>query len=159
MKFRKVLGNYPTGVCAVTAILEGEAVAMIVGSFTSVSLDPPLVAFFPDRKSTSWPKIKESGRFCVNILGAHQLNLCQILATKSEDKFADIIYGLSDCGSPILEDVLGWIDCELWSVSDAGDHFCATGLVKSLEVDQPHNALLFFRGGYGEFTPLDLECD
>lgn len=157
-KFRKVLGNYPTGVCAITAINEDRPAAMIVGSFTSVSLDPPLVAFFPDRKSTSWPKILAAGRFCVNVLGAHQLNLCQILASKDENKCAALPYRLSGEGSPVLEDIVAWIDCELHSVHEAGDHFIAMGLVKELEIDQPHKPLLFFRGGYGEFAPLSLDC-
>src|SRR3546814_2223086 len=71
--FRKILGHYPTGVCAITAMSDtGIPSAMVVGSFTSVSLDPPLVAFLPDKSSTSWPKIEASGRFCVNVLGDNQ---------------------------------------------------------------------------------------
>ncbi len=68
--FRQVLGQYPTGVCVVTAIHpDGEAVGMTIGSFTSVSLDPPLVGFMPERTSSSWARLRECGtRFCVNIL-------------------------------------------------------------------------------------------
>src|SRR3546814_4353059 len=69
--------------------------AMVVGSFTSVSLDPPLVAFLPDKSSTSWPKIEASGRFCVNVLGDNQEVLCRVLASKAEDKFANVSYHLS----------------------------------------------------------------
>src|SRR3546814_10485148 len=88
--FRKILGHYPTGVCAITAMSDtGIPSAMVVGSFTSVSLDPPLVAFLPDKSSTSWPKIEASGRFCVNVLGDNQEALCRVLASKAEDKFAN----------------------------------------------------------------------
>src|ERR1700734_3736222 len=103
--FRRVLGHYPTGVCAITAVQDsGEPVGMAVGSFTSVSLQPPLVAFFPDRSSSSWPKIQAAGRFCVNILAAHQEPLCRALASKAQDKFVGIPYRQSTAGLPILDD-------------------------------------------------------
>ena len=67
--FRRVLGHYPTGVCVVTAVeADGAPVGMVVGSFTSVSLDPPLVAFFPAKTSQSWPRLAAVGKFCVNVL-------------------------------------------------------------------------------------------
>ena len=73
-EFRRILGHYPTGVCAITALAPSGPVGMVVGSFTSVSLDPALVAFLPDRKSNTWPKIQAAGHFCVNILAERQLD-------------------------------------------------------------------------------------
>ena len=62
--FRDVLGTYPTGVCVITAVdAEGHRSGLVVGSFTSISLDPPLVGFFPDKRSGTWPKIAAIGRF------------------------------------------------------------------------------------------------
>src|SRR3954469_1109241 len=85
--FRQVLGQYPTGVCVVTATLpDGSNAGFVVGSFTSVSLDPPLVAFFPDKGSTSWPKIRSAGSFCVNILGADHEDVCRRFASRAPDK-------------------------------------------------------------------------
>ena len=67
-KFRQVLGHFPTGVAVVTGVdPESKPAGMAVGSFTSVSLDPPLVAFMPDKSSSSWPKFRDSGAFCVTI--------------------------------------------------------------------------------------------
>jgi 3-hydroxy-9,10-secoandrosta-1,3,5(10)-triene-9,17-dione monooxygenase reductase component len=153
--FRRVLGHYPTGVCVITATqADGKPVGMAVGSFSSVSLDPPLVAFFPDRSSTSWPKIEAAGRFCVNILAEHQERLCQAFASKAEDKFAGISHRLSARGAPILDDVVAWIDCDLHAVHEAGDHFIVLGEVHALDVERPHKPLLFFQGGYGQFSPL-----
>ncbi|MBA4682607.1 MAG: flavin reductase family protein, partial [Pseudomonas sp.] len=115
--FRAVLGQYPTGVCAVTAMdPDGKMSGMAVGSFTSVSLNPPLVAFLPDRSSTSWPKIERAGKFCVNVLSDQQLGVCKRFASKDEDKFSGLVYRLSDNGSPIIEGVVAWIDCDLHSV-------------------------------------------
>ena len=101
-EFRRILGHYPTGVCAVTAMFNGAPAAMVVGSFTSVSLDPPLVAFLPDRKSTSWPKIEAAGRFCVNVLAEHQERVRRALSSKAETKFDAVPYRLSDTGLPIV---------------------------------------------------------
>ncbi|MGD9811568.1 MAG: flavin reductase family protein [Sphingobium sp.] len=154
-RFRNVLGHYPTGVCAVTAVHEGKPAAMIVGSFTSISLDPPLVGFFPDKKSTSWPKIEAAGGFCINVFGAHQLDPCGALAAKAENKFDLVSHRPSPVtGSPLVDDVVAWIDCELHSVVEAGDHWLVMGLVKALEVEKPNAPLLFFQGSYGQFTPL-----
>jgi flavin reductase (DIM6/NTAB) family NADH-FMN oxidoreductase RutF len=112
--FRRILGHYPTGVCAITAVQpDGVPAAMIVGSFTSVSLDPPLVAFFPDRGSSSWPKIEAAGRFCVNVLSDAQEGLCRILASKDPNKFDDVPHHMSGLGSPVLDGALAWIDCTM----------------------------------------------
>lgn len=153
--FRKVLGHYPTGICIVTAIDDGAPVGMVVGSFTSVSLDPPLVAFFPQRGSSSWPRVEAAGRFCVNVLAGDQLALCQGFAKGGAEKFSRISHRLSSNGSPIIDDVLAWIDCDVHQVHEAGDHFIALGHVRELEVEKPGTPLLFFRGGYGEFSGYD----
>jgi 3-hydroxy-9,10-secoandrosta-1,3,5(10)-triene-9,17-dione monooxygenase reductase component len=153
--FRRVLGHYPTGVCVVTAIEEGETPAgMVVGSFTSVSLDPPLVAFFPDRKSTSWPRIERVGKFCVNVLSSDQQALCRQFASSGGDKFAGVSHRVSANGSPILDGVVAWIDCTLDAVHEAGDHYIVLGRVVALEVDRPESPLLFFQGSYGAFSSL-----
>lgn len=151
-KFRQVLGHYPTGVCVITATgPDGHPVGMVVGSFTSVSLDPPLVGFFPDRGSSSWPKVAAAGRFCVNVLSAEQESICRTLASKDADKFATIEHGPSALGSPILAGAVAWIDCELYSVNEAGDHFAVLGLVTHIDIADGGLPLLFCQGGYGRF--------
>ena len=152
--FRRVLGHYPTGVCVVAATeLDGRRVGMVVGSFTSVSLEPPLVAFFPDRTSTSWPRIERAGKFCVNVLAGGQRELCQRFAAKGGDKFAGVAHHLSANGSPVLDGVVAWIDCSLEAVHDAGDHFIVLGRVCAFDVARGDQPLLFFRGAYGDFMP------
>jgi flavin reductase (DIM6/NTAB) family NADH-FMN oxidoreductase RutF len=158
-EFRRVLGHYPTGVCAVTAMVAGAPVGMVVGSFSSASLDPPLVAFFPDRSSTTWPKIEAAGRFCVNILAEHQNNVCRALAAKAENKFAHVDYELSGSGMPIILGSVAWIDCDLHAVHEAGDHFLVLGRVNSLEAQHAYRPLLFFQGGYGHFSPFAAATD
>ena len=151
-KFRQVLGHFTTGVTVITAAPESGPVGMAVGSFCSVSLDPPLVAFFPARTSTSWPGIQEAGSFCVNILREDQEEVCRRFASKDDDKFAGLGWSPAASGAPLLDGVLAWIDCDIASVSDAGDHFSVTGRVRDLAVSHDGAPLLFFRGGYGRFA-------
>lgn len=151
-KFRTVLGHFPTGVTVITAAPEGAPVGLAVGSFSSVSLDPPLVAFFPGKSSSSWPQIEVTGAFCVNILADDQEDVCRRFASKEEDKFAGLGWRAATSGSPVLDGALAWIDCDIDSVVEAGDHYCVMGRVRDLEVAHEGAPLLFFRGGYGRFA-------
>lgn len=151
--FRDVLGHFPTGVCIVTAIgADGEPVGMTVGSFASVSLDPPLVAFFPDRGSTTFPRIRGAGSFCVNVLAASQEPVCRTFASRGADKFAGVGWRPAPSGAPVLDGAVAWIDCVPETVAEAGDHFVFMGRVQALEVENPTLPLLFFQGGYGAFA-------
>jgi flavin reductase (DIM6/NTAB) family NADH-FMN oxidoreductase RutF len=151
-RFRQVLGHFTTGVTVVTAAPDDGPVGLAVGSFASVSLDPPLVGFFPDKASSSWPKIEATGRFCVNILGGEQEDVCRRFASKGDDKFAGLGWKPAGSGAPLLDGVLAWIDCDIESVTDAGDHYFVLGRVRDLGVGHDGAPLLFFRGGYGRFA-------
>lgn len=151
-RFRQVLGHFPTGVTVITAAPDDEPVGLAVGSFASVSLDPPLVAFFAGKTSTSWPRIEAAGAFCVNILAEDQEDVCRRFASKDEDKFAGLGWTPASSGSPVLQGVLAWIDCDIDSVTEAGDHWCVMGRVRELDVGHDGAPLLFFRGGYGRFA-------
>ena len=150
-KFRQVLGHFTTGVTVITGATDDGPVGLAVGSFASVSLDPPLVAFFADKGSSSWPKIAPSGSFCVNILGEHQEDVCRRFASKEPDKFAGLGWSPAASGSPLLDGVIAWIDCDIHEVIEAGDHLCVLGAVRELDVAHDGPPLLFFRGGYGRF--------
>ncbi|MCD2114117.1 flavin reductase [Rhodococcus rhodochrous] len=143
---------------------DGNRSGMVVGSFASVSLSPPLVVFFPDRSSSSWPKIQAVGRFCINVLAAGQEDVCRRFATKGGDKFAGLDVDVAPSGMPRLNDVAAWIDCEIESVHDVGDHFAVFGRVLDLDVGTAASPLLFFQGGYGRFathsvTDMDVPGD
>jgi 3-hydroxy-9,10-secoandrosta-1,3,5(10)-triene-9,17-dione monooxygenase reductase component len=151
--FRAVLGSYPTGVVAITASgADGAPIGMVIGSFTSVSLDPPLVGFLPGKNSTTWPLIEAAGGFCVNVLASDQMEACRQLAGKGPDKFAGLNVALSDHGHPVIADSIARIDCVLDSVIDAGDHWFVLGKVLSLESSRDDDPMLFYRGRYGGFA-------
>lgn len=150
--FRNTLGNFCTGVVIVTGSKAGEPAGFAAQSFTSLSLEPPLVAVCPARSSTSWPKIRDSGRYCINILGADQKAVCDVFAKTGIDKFASFGWRKGASGSPVIDNVIAYIDCELDVEHDGGDHTIAVGRVIDIGIlDAQRAPLLFFRGAYGQF--------
>jgi flavin reductase (DIM6/NTAB) family NADH-FMN oxidoreductase RutF len=151
-RFRQVLGHFPTGVTVVTAVHDGVPVGLAVGSFASLSLDPPLVLFCPGTSSSSFPAMREAGVFCVNVLTEDQEDVCRVFAGKGDDKFRGVGWKPAHTGSPILNDVLAWIDCRIESIHESGDHDVVIGRVLELGVnDHRGGPLVFYRGGYGRF--------
>jgi 3-hydroxy-9,10-secoandrosta-1,3,5(10)-triene-9,17-dione monooxygenase reductase component len=152
-RFRQVLGYLPTGVTVVTAHHRDGPVAMSANSVTSVSLDPPLILFCPAKSSTTWPKIRDSGRFCVNVFAAHHEEYSRRFAARGVDRFAGVAWHERPAG-PALDDALAWVECTIDAVYPAGDHLIVVGAVDGLDVranaDDP---LVFFRGRYGSFAP------
>ncbi|MGH3252557.1 MAG: flavin reductase family protein [Trebonia sp.] len=156
--FRQVLGHFPTGVVVVTAMSGDAPAGLSVGSFTSVSLDPQLVAVLPAKTSTSWPKIAAASSFCINVLQASHQDLCRRFARSGGDKFAGVPWRPAPSGAPILEGALAWMDCEHERSIDAGDHLIVLGRVRVLDIETSQAAapLIFFQGGYGTFTATGL---
>lgn len=147
--FRETLGHFATGVTIITAIDDGEPVGMAANSFTSVSLDPPLVLFCAAKSSTTWPRIRNARQFTVNILDEHQEELCRLFAQKGADRFGQVEWHRSAAGSPVLGDVHAYIDCEAWAEYEGGDHVIVVGRVLELGVSADAGPLLFYRGDYG----------
>lgn len=154
-RFRQVLGHFCTGITIVTGMEGGAPVGFTAQSFSSLSLEPPLVLVCPAKSSSSWPRIAASGSFCVNIIAEDQEAVCRTFASSGGDKFAGIGWAPSAVtGSPVLDGALGWVDCRLEQEIDAGDHVIAIGRVVHLGVDDDTDGpLLFYRGGYGRFEP------
>lgn len=152
-RFRDVLGRFASGVTVVTAISNGEPVGLTCQSFSSVSLYPPLVLFIPARTSRAWPLIQRSGKFCVNFLSADQAEVSNTMASRGIDKFADVKWTPSArTGSPMLEGAIGYVDCSIHAVHEAGDHYVVIGRVLDLLADDDGvdevEPLLFYRGTY-----------
>lgn len=153
--FRNAMGNFCTGVVIATGMHEGAPAGFAAQSFVSLSLDPPLVALCPGKNSSSWPKLRASGSFCINILGADQKPVCDAMAQSGGDKFAAFEWQTGVTGSPVLADVIGYVDCSLEAEHDAGDHTIAIGRVQDFAIRDPEKGpLLFFRGAYGDFDAL-----
>ncbi|RBY80990.1 flavin reductase [Geodermatophilus sp. TF02-6] len=145
---RRVMGHFASGVTIVTALASEGPVGFTCQSFSSLSLDPPLVVFAPARSSRSWPRLRELGRFCVNVLAEEQTELSDGFASSGVDKFAGVSWRPSRLGQPVLADVVAWVDCELWAEYDGGDHTVVTARVLDLGADEGRRPLLFHRGAY-----------
>ncbi|WP_171114666.1 MULTISPECIES: flavin reductase family protein [Streptomyces] len=148
-EFRRVLGNFATGVTVVTAPAADGPAGFACQSFSSLSLDPPLVAFMVGRTSTTWPRIARAGVFCVNVLSAGQGELCRGFAVSGGDKFAGVAYDTAPVsGSPRLAGTLAWVDCTIHAVHTGGDHLIVVGRVATLGVgDNEDGAPLLFHKG------------
>jgi flavin reductase (DIM6/NTAB) family NADH-FMN oxidoreductase RutF len=149
-----VLGHLPTGVVVVTGLdTEAQPIGVTIGSFVSVSLDPPYVGFFIG-KSRSWSDISQGTLFCANVLSDAQTELCWRFAKDPVDGAANRFDGLdwqkSSNGMPILSGILASIDCTVESVTLAGDHRFVLAQVTSLHTTEvTHDAMIFYKGKVG----------
>jgi len=138
-------------VTVVTGIAGGGPVGLAVNSFTSVSLEPAFVAFCVGVGSSSWPKLRGAGGFCVNILAEDQEALSRAFAGHGADRFSGVGWQPSPSGAPVLSGALAWIDCTLEAEHAAGDHVIVVGRVADLDLEHEGRPLVFYRGGYGRF--------
>ena len=147
--FRSTLGNFPTGVVAITAMDGDRPVGMTIGSFFSVSLNPVLVGFCVGEESSTWPRIESSGRLCVNILADDQVGVAYALARPGvREKFADTAWEQSDHGLPIVAGAIAWIECETTATYPAGDHIVVIGAVRDVTVLRDQGPLVHFRRSF-----------
>jgi 3-hydroxy-9,10-secoandrosta-1,3,5(10)-triene-9,17-dione monooxygenase reductase component len=152
-RFRTIMGRFATGVVAITAVepRTGRPNGLAANSFTSVSLDPPLVSFCVAHTSTTWPKLREAARFCVNILSAPQLEICRRLANRGGEKFAGLAWTVSPHGGPVIDGTLAWLECSVEAEHVAGDHVIVVARVHHLDRHDDGEPLIFYQGDYGSF--------
>lgn len=150
---KQVYGRFCTGVTIITALDGDDPVGFTAQTFTPLSLDPPLILFCPQKTSSSWPRIKEAGKFCVNILSDEQEALCRAFAASGADKFRGVGWKPAPgTGMPLLDEVLAYAEGDIEAEHDGGDHVIAVGRVTGLEVfERAAGPLLFYRSGFGRF--------
>jgi flavin reductase (DIM6/NTAB) family NADH-FMN oxidoreductase RutF len=152
-RFRTILGHFATGVTVVTGHGPDGPSGLAANSFTSVSLEPPLVLVCMAHESTTWPVIRASGRFAVNILGEHQEETCRRFGARSGDRFEGVGWTTGKTGSPILHEAIAYVDCIIDAEHEAGDHVIVVGRVVDLGQPAEGGPLLFWRGGYARLGP------
>jgi len=148
-RFRHVLSHVPTGVAVIAGEDADGPAGLAVGTFASISLEPPLVGFFCDRASTSWPRVRAGGSFCANVLAADQGDLAVRFARRGGRKFDGLVHSPAPfTGSPVLAGVLAWLDCRIEREVELGDHVLVVGEPLELAAAGEGGPLVFFRGGY-----------
>jgi flavin reductase (DIM6/NTAB) family NADH-FMN oxidoreductase RutF len=150
--FRRILGHFCTGVVVVTALEDGAPVGMTCQSFSSLSLDPPLVMFCPAHTSTTWPRVRRAGTFAVNILADSQEHIGRSFAATGHDKFAGVAWAPGRTGAPLLVGAVAHIECRLDSVLPGGDHDIVIGAPLAMAEDPARSPLIFFRGTFGNLA-------
>ncbi|NIF18686.1 flavin reductase family protein [Pantoea sp. Cy-639] len=158
LSFRKALGHYASGITVITSHIDGEPIGFTCQSFHSVSMSPPLVSFSVMSGSASYPRIRQAGRFAVNILSGDQMAISNQFARKGTDKWQGVEWQHSPLGNPIITGSLHWIDCEIHAEHAAGDHLIVIGEVKALDLQEVSTAqpLLYFKGQYCNLAAQDV---
>ncbi|WP_197433252.1 flavin reductase family protein [Agrobacterium vitis] len=122
LTLRNAFGYFPSGVTALCALIEGKPAGMAVASFTTVSLDPPLVSVCIQNNSSTWPVLKTAERLGLSVLGSEQHGICSSLAAKGIDRFRDISWETSRAGAIFVSDAAMVIECSIHETIEAGDH-------------------------------------
>ena len=152
---RAVLGHFCTGVAVITGHDGARPYGFACQSVTSVSLDPPYVSFCPAHTSSSWPKMRTTGRICINVLADGQRAVSATFATAGIDKFAEVSWAPGDNASPVLDGTLASIEADVEFEHVAGDHSIVVARVTGLHAHGERRPLLFYRGGYGDIDVRD----
>jgi len=121
-QLRRVLATFPTGVAAVSAIIDGEPAGLAANSFVSVSLDPPLVSVCIGHSSTTWPALRTASRLGISVLGAHQESASRQLSARNGERFAGLRWLATDHGAVLLHEASAWFECSIDREIAAGDH-------------------------------------
>ena len=153
--FRTVMGQVPTCVTVVTAEVNGTNHAMVIGSFVSVSLDPPLAGFFCTTTSGTWSELKKADVLGVNVLGADQVEVSNGFMRAPEERFDGVDFTM-DGGAPRIAGTTAWIRMTPNQVIDAGDHEFALCNVTDMQMPGPASEpVIFYGGAYRSLAPVE----
>jgi flavin reductase (DIM6/NTAB) family NADH-FMN oxidoreductase RutF len=145
---RDALGCFATGVTVVTCLSEGVPSGLTVNSFTSVSLDPPLLLVCIHKLATSAEALIAASHFAINVLQTGQQPASITFSTRVEDRFGTTQWSCGEAGAPIFKESLSVFECERFAVYDGGDHHILVGQVVKASFDAGLDPLLYFRGSY-----------
>lgn len=154
-EFRNALGAFATGVTIITTagIKPGDYIGITANSFSSVSLDPPLILFSLGKKAYSLRAFLSNRHFAVNVLSKSQHELSLRFAKASTDKWAGINYELWDNDCPIFPGAVAAFECKIHHTYEGGDHVIFVGHVEHMAINPSAEPLLFLKGRYGHFVP------
>jgi flavin reductase (DIM6/NTAB) family NADH-FMN oxidoreductase RutF len=150
---RRVFGAFPSGVAALAALVDGAPVGLAASSFTSVSLEPPLVSVCIAHTSRTWPLLRRAARLGVSILSAGQARAGRQLAGRAADRFADLRWRTTADGAVLLEGASGWLETSVEQQVRAGDHDIVVLRVHDLDADHELSPLIFHASRFRRIGP------
>ena len=145
---RAALGRFATGVTFITAAPDDNPAGLIVNSFTSVSLEPPLAAFCPSRSSLTWSRMRRAGRFGVNVLGREHERFVARAARPGADRFVGLDWEPGCTGVPLLTNALACLECEIAAEHPAGDHWIVIGDIRHHHIAGAEEPLIFYASAF-----------
>lgn len=154
---RQAFGHYPSGVVAVGAHVGGQLTGIAASSFTSVSLDPPLVSVAVARSSNTWPALREAREIGVSVLAAHHDVVCRQLAGPADQRFAGLRISVSSGGAVLLRESVSTFTTVLHDEIEAGDHVIALLRVLSVDAGEAEHPLVFHRSAFAQLDRGGLD--
>jgi len=152
-RLRQAFGVFPSGVVAVAATVDGRPIGLAASSFTSVSLDPPLVSISVANTSRTWPDLRRARRLGVTVLADHHGGVCRQLAGPVDERFSGVEVTTTDEDAVLLDDGLASFECSIFREVEAGDHTIVILRLHAVEHADVSSPLVFHRSGFGRLHP------
>jgi flavin reductase (DIM6/NTAB) family NADH-FMN oxidoreductase RutF len=156
-QLRGAYGAFPSGVVAVAAQVRGQLTGIAASSFTSVSLDPPLVSFSVATTSNTWPQLREAGHLGVSILSDHHDAVCRQLAGPADERFTGLPFRSTEDGAVLLDDAVATFECSIDREIEAGDHVLVILALHRVTDAGGGSPLVFHRSGFRKLHIDDLD--
>jgi flavin reductase (DIM6/NTAB) family NADH-FMN oxidoreductase RutF len=154
---RTAFGAFPSGVVAVAAQVRGQLTGIAASSFTSVSLDPPLVSFSVATTSNTWPLLREADHLGVSVLADHHDAICRQLAGPTDQRFAGLPFRSTEGGAVLLDEAVATFDCSIDQEIEAGDHLIVVLALHQVSDGGGGSPLVFHRSGFKKLSADDLD--
>lgn len=154
---RQAFGHYPSGVVAVGSHVGGQLVGIAASSFTSVSLDPPLVSVSVSRSSNTWPALREAGEIGISVLAHHHDAVCRQLAGPADQRFAGLRFAVTGGGALLLRESVATFTTVLHEEIEAGDHVIVLLRVLDVQNGEGEHPLVFHRSAFAQLDRAGLD--
>ena len=151
-RLREAFGVFPSGVVAIAGVVDGRPVGLAASSFTSVSLDPPLVSFSIAATSKTWPDLRECDHLGVTILADHHGAVCRQLAGPVEHRFDGLACSITPAGALMLDEGVAQFDCTIHDEVEAGDHVIVLLRLHAVAHAGTSMPLVFHRSGFSSLS-------
>ncbi|UUZ60480.1 flavin reductase family protein [Nocardioides sp. B-3] len=154
---RDAFGSFPSGVVAVAASVKGQLTGIAASSFTSVSIDPPLVSFSVATSSSSWPLLREAGHLGISVLADHHDDICRQLAGPREQRFDGLPFTVTEGGAVLLKEAVATFDVTVHDEVEAGDHLIVLLRIHEVGAGNGEHPLVFHKSGFAKLHRDDLD--
>ncbi len=152
LAIREVLGAFPTGLTVVAAVIDGEPIGLAANSFTSVSLEPPIVSVSMAHRSTTWPRLRNAPQLGISVLGEHQETIGHQLSGPSDERFVDLDWRTTADGAVLIDGASAWLEGKIYRQVPAGDHDIILLRLTAIDADHRVEPLVFHRRRFRQVT-------